>query len=85
MAMNKQLNELLNRKMDRRDFIKHVGVGTLAVFGLGSAVKLMTSLGNTSTTAGGSSTTQPVAATAGSSNQQLTYGSGAYGGRRSRA
>lgn len=75
MAMNKQINELLNRKMDRRDFLKHLGVGTLALFGLGSAMKAITSF-----SPGQQSQAQNAPSNA---NQSFAYGGGPYGGRRS--
>jgi hypothetical protein len=66
--MNKQLDEILTRKMDRRSFIKHLGVGMLAIFGLGAVLKMLS----------------PVEKKAGPVNTQqaLAYGGGAYGGRR---
>ena len=74
MAMNQQINELLNRKMDRRDFLKHLGVGTLALFGLGTAMKALTSLNS-------GQQAQPQATT-NSTSQSFAYGGGPYGGRR---
>ena len=70
--MNKQIETLLNKKMDRRDFIKHVGVGTLAVFGLGSVVKLMSSVNS-----------NPVATSSQAQNTSMAYGASVYGGRKS--
>ena len=39
--MHDQLNELFNRKMDRGDFLKHMGLGVLMIFGFGSLSKML--------------------------------------------
>lgn len=39
--MNKQLNEILQRRMDRRDFLKHVGLGMLVLTGLAGVLKVL--------------------------------------------
>lgn len=43
MAIKTQFNAILNKKMDRQNFIKHVAVGIVAVSGAGSALKLLSS------------------------------------------
>lgn len=40
--MQSQLNELFSKEMDRRDFLKHVGVGLVALTGVSALVKVMT-------------------------------------------
>lgn len=40
--INQKAQELLNKKMDRRDFLRHVGIGALLLFGLGSIIKTLT-------------------------------------------
>ncbi len=69
--MRKQINELLDKKMDRREFLKHLGLGTLVLFGLGSVLKLLNGTGTSTqkATAGGDS---------------LAYGSSVYGGRKAK-
>lgn len=71
--MSKQIDELLAKKMDRRDFIKHLSIGTLALFGLGTVVKLLSPVEKKSSVASPSAATQ---------TQSLGYGAGAYGGKR---
>lgn len=41
MAIKNQLNSLLNKKMDRSGFIKHVAVGMVAMSGVGAALKML--------------------------------------------
>lgn len=69
--MRKQINELLAKKMDRREFLKHLGISTLALFGFGAALKLL------GITHGG---VQPTASTAKGDNS--AYGASVYGGKR---
>lgn len=42
MAIKTQVNAILNKKMDRQDFIKHVAVGVVAISGAGTALRLLT-------------------------------------------
>jgi hypothetical protein len=41
MAIKTQVNAILNKKMDRQDFIKHVAIGIVAISGAGSALRLL--------------------------------------------
>jgi hypothetical protein len=41
MAIKTQVNAILNKKMDRQDFIKHVAVGVVALTGAGTALRLL--------------------------------------------
>lgn len=42
--MKNEVQKLLQKDMDRRNFLKHVGVGFAAIVGLTTAVKTLTSL-----------------------------------------
>lgn len=39
--MNKQFSEILQRRMDRKDFLKHVGMGVVVITGLAGVMKLL--------------------------------------------
>lgn len=41
MAIKRQLNLLLNKQMDRQDFLKHVAIGVVALTGAGAALRLL--------------------------------------------
>jgi hypothetical protein len=41
MAIKTEINAILNKKMDRQDFIKHVAIGVVALTGAGSALRLL--------------------------------------------
>jgi hypothetical protein len=41
MTIKTQLNELLDRKMDRQEFIKNIGMGLVAISGMGTALRLL--------------------------------------------
>ncbi len=41
MAIKTQVNAILNKKMDRQSFIKHVAVGVVAMTGAGAALRFM--------------------------------------------
>lgn len=71
--MRKQIDELLAKKMDRREFLKHLGVGTLALFGFGAALKLL------GITQGG---IQSTTSSSSAKNDSLAYGASVYGGKR---
>lgn len=70
--MNAQINSLLAKKMDRKDFLKHVGIGLIAMTGVSAALKTLAPLGGTVTT----SPSQSPATSFG-------YGSSSYGGNQS--
>ncbi len=59
--------DLLDKPMDRRDFLKHVGIGILFVFGFGTIIK---SIGGLEKLTGSRS-----------SQQSYGYGMSAYSGR----
>jgi len=41
MAIKTQVDAILNKKMDRQDFLKHVAVGMVALSGAGAALRLL--------------------------------------------
>tara|TARA_B100001245_G_scaffold87132_1_gene62865 strand:- start:5636 stop:5842 length:207 start_codon:yes stop_codon:yes gene_type:complete len=41
MTIKKQVNAILSKKMDRQDFLKHVGIGIVAVSGASTALRLL--------------------------------------------
>ena len=41
MAIKTQVAELLNKKMDRQNFIRHVAIGLVAMTGAGTALRLL--------------------------------------------
>lgn len=45
MDLKNNVQTLLQKKMDRRDFIKHVGVGFVAILGISTIVRSMNSIG----------------------------------------
>lgn len=47
-SAKEQLNIPLSKKMDRKDFLKNVAIGLVAVTGLGSALRLLSSPKQTS-------------------------------------
>ena len=66
--MKDELDSLLQKEMDRKDFLKMVGVGFVAITGVMSLLKTLNGLGGSSTS---------------SSKRANGYGSSAYGGNRS--
>lgn len=66
-----ELNTLLAKKMDRKDFLKHVGIGVVAAVGLSSIIKAVSSSGAPA----GSSSPK-------SNSSSLGYGGSAYGGTK---
>lgn len=46
--MQSELNGLLQKKMDRLTFLKHVGIGFVALTGVSSVVKTLGGFGSTS-------------------------------------
>jgi len=59
-----QVNQLLSKEMDRKDFLKHVGIAAVAVAGVPAVLKALGHMG------GGSSSAQ----------QSMGYGASTYGG-----
>lgn len=64
--MNKQVDQLLQQRMDRKNFLKHVALGVAMMSGAASIIK----------------TFQPQAGgtQAGQSRNAMAYGGGVYGG-----
>jgi hypothetical protein len=69
MKIPQSVNALLEKPMDRRDFLKHIGLGLLLASGVGSIIR---SLGQLST--GGKQASSAQLSAAG-------YGASVYGGR----
>jgi hypothetical protein len=44
MNIQNEVQTLLQKKMDRRDFIKHVGIGFISLLGLSAALRALTSM-----------------------------------------
>ena len=40
MAIKTQVNAILNKKMDRQDFLKHVAMGVVAISGASAALRV---------------------------------------------
>lgn len=71
--MNKQIDDILQKRMDRKDFLKHVGMGVAIITGTAGLVKLFKPSNNVSKS---NQTTQHAA---------MGYGASAYGGHPSTA
>jgi hypothetical protein len=41
MAIKTQISAILDKKMDRQDFLKHLAIGMVALSGIGTALKLL--------------------------------------------
>lgn len=46
MNLQSDVQTLLQKKMDRREFIKHVGIGFAALVGVSAVLRTMSSMGN---------------------------------------
>lgn len=68
MAIKQELNTLLTKKMDRKDFLKVVGVGVIAATGIGTLLRTINP-SQSQTRVGSASNAQG-------------YGSSAYGGTK---
>ena len=77
--MQKEVEKLLQKKMDRKDFLKHVGIGFAAIVGVTTAVKTVASLNSRPVSSSGDDSGSSKTAAA-----AFGYGGGAYGGGRSR-
>ena len=67
MAIKQEFTTLLAKKMDRKDFLKYVGIAIVATSGLGAAIK---ALGNSADTS--SQTHKPA-------SSSTDYGNSTYG------
>lgn len=52
MNIQNDVQTLLQKKMDRREFIKHVGIGFAALIGVSAVLRTMSSLGGNKQTQG---------------------------------
>lgn len=68
MAFKQELNSLLTKKMDRKDFLKHVGIAAVAITGFSVIVKTLAPV----------QTKQPSVARSNGAG----YGSSVYGGAK---
>lgn len=67
MNLQSDVQTLLQKKMDRREFIKHVGIGFAALIGVSAVLRTMSSMGGNkqqsvgygSSTYGGGKNTTP--------------------------
>ena len=41
MKINRQVTAILNKPMDRQDFLKHIAIGVVALKGAGAALRLL--------------------------------------------
>ncbi len=46
MAMKQEISTLLAKKMDRKDFLRHVGIAVVAATGFGAVMKSLNSGGS---------------------------------------
>ena len=67
-VIKQQINDLLQQEMDRKDFLKHMGVAAVALIGVPAVIKALSQ-----------SAAQPSAQSA----KNMGYGSSAYGGSTS--
>ena len=52
LNLQKSVNQLMEKEMDRRDFLKHVGIGFLAFTGVAAIVKTLNTLNGSNQTVG---------------------------------
>lgn len=69
MAIKQELNTLLNKKMDRKDFLKVVGVSVVAMTGISTLLRTI-------------NPSQSKNRVSSSSTSAQGYGSSAYGGSK---
>jgi hypothetical protein len=48
MNIQNEMQSLLQKKMDRRDFIRHIGIGFVALLGLSAFFRALSSMNGTS-------------------------------------
>ncbi len=70
MAIKKELRVLLDKKMDRKDFLKHVGIGVAAITGVSALAKAFIP------------TSQQTIAQSQTPARSDSYGGSAYGGAK---
>lgn len=69
MAIQEDVQKLLQKEMNRKDFLKHVGIGFAAIVGITTVLKTVTNLGSSEN----------------QKQSSLGYSSGVYGGGKSNA
>lgn len=50
--MKKQINQLLTKKMNRKEFLKSIGMGVVAVAGADTVLKTLSSMGQEKSSSG---------------------------------
>lgn len=71
MAIKQELGTLLTKKMDRKDFLKHVGVAVIAMTGVAALIRTLSSV----------TTTEEVVATKPQVARKRGYGNSGYGSK----
>jgi hypothetical protein len=46
MALHEDVQTLLQKEMDRKDFLRHLGIGLAAIIGITTVLKTISSLGS---------------------------------------
>ena len=71
--MKNEFASLLQKEMDRKDFLKHVGIGFAVITGAATLIKTLNNFGGSNSLSGNTSSTTTGAGMFG-------YGADAYGG-----
>jgi len=69
--MNKQIDDILQKRMDRKDFLKHIGMGVAIITGTAGVIKMFKPSSNN------------VSKTPQKQSVAMGYGASAYGGHPS--
>jgi len=69
--MQKRFDDILQKRMDRKDFLKHVGIGVAVMTGAAGLIKMLNPQAQAGTQQASSS----------ENRQSLGYGASTYGGR----
>jgi hypothetical protein len=70
--MQKRFDDILQKRMDRKDFLKHVGIGVAVMTGAAGLIKMLNPQAEAGTQQANSGS---------ESRQSLGYGASTYGGR----
>lgn len=76
--MKEELDNLFQKEMDRKQFLKHVAVGFASITGVAAVVKTMNGFGSSS----GSGVGQGVGSSQKAGLTATAYGGSIYGGKR---
>lgn len=69
--MQKRFDDILQKRMDRKDFLKHVGIGVAVMTGAAGLIKMLNPQAEAGTQQASNS----------ENRQSLGYGASTYGGR----